>query len=44
VIAVAAFFLGIPILSGVAMVVGAFLFLGAIYTFTQEGRETAKRR
>jgi len=44
VMAVAAFFLRIPILSGVAMVVGAFLFRGAIYTFIQAGDGEAPLR
>ena len=44
VIAVVAWFLGIPVLSGIAIVIGLFLFVGAIYTFIHEGRKTMKAR
>ncbi len=41
VIAVAAWFLGIPLLSGVLVVVGGFMFVMAVYTFIHEGRKAA---
>ena len=41
VVAVAAWFLGIPLLSGLLVLVGAFMFAGAIYTFIHEGRKAA---
>ena len=41
-IAVVAWFLGIPLLSGLLVIVGAFLFLGAVYTFIHEGRKAFK--
>jgi hypothetical protein len=43
VIAVAAWFLGIPVLSGVLMVVGGFMFVMAIFTFVHEGRKPASK-
>jgi hypothetical protein len=43
-IAVAAWFLGIPVLSGVLMVVGGFMVLMAVYTFIHEGRKAANNR
>jgi hypothetical protein len=43
-IAIVAWFLGIPVLSGVAIVVGLFLFVGAVYTFIHEGRKRMKAR
>jgi hypothetical protein len=43
VIAVAAWFLGIPLLSGVLVVVGGFMFVMAVYTFIHEGREAASK-
>jgi hypothetical protein len=39
VIAVIAWFVGIPILSGIAIIVGAFLFLMSVLTFVVEGRK-----
>ena len=42
VMAVVAWFLGIPLLSGLLVIVGAFLFLGAVYTFIHEGRKALK--
>jgi hypothetical protein len=44
VIAIVAWFLGIPVLSGIAIVVGLFLFVGAVYTFIHEGRKRMKAR
>ena len=43
-IAIAAWFLGIPVLSGVLMVVGGFMVLMAVYTFIHEGRKAATNR
>jgi hypothetical protein len=42
VIAVVAWFLGIPLLSGVLVVVGGFMVVMAVYTFIHEGRKGAK--
>ena len=42
VVAVVAWFLGIPVLSGLLMLVGGFMFAGAIYTFIHEGRKAAR--
>jgi hypothetical protein len=39
VIAIAAWFIGIPLLSGIIMVVGGFLFVMAVYSFLHEGRK-----
>ena len=44
IIAGVAFFVGIPILSGIAIVIGLFLFVMAIYTFVHEGRKAMKAR
>lgn len=44
VIAVVAWVVGIPILSGIAIVIGGFLFVMAVFTFVHEGRETMKER
>jgi hypothetical protein len=44
VIAVAAWFLGIPFLSGLAMLVGGFMFAMAVFTFVDEGRKAARAR
>ena len=44
IIAGVAFFLGIPILSGIAIVIGLFLFVMAIYTFVHEGRKAMRAR
>ena len=44
VIAVVAWFLGIPVLSGIAIVIGGFLFVMAVYTFVHEGRKAMKAR
>jgi hypothetical protein len=43
-IAVVAWFLGIPLLSGILILVGGFLFAGAIYTFIHEGRKAVSAR
>jgi hypothetical protein len=37
-LAIAGWFVGIPILSGIAVVIGTFLLVMAIYTFVHEGR------
>jgi hypothetical protein len=42
VIAAAAWFLGIPLLSGLLMVVGGFVVVMAVYMFIHEGRKAAK--
>jgi hypothetical protein len=39
-----AWFLGIPVLSGIAIVIGGFLFVMAVYTFVHEGRKAMKAR
>jgi hypothetical protein len=44
VMAVVAWFLGVPVLSGIAMVIGLFLFVMAVYTFVHEGRKAVKAR
>ena len=44
VIAVVAWFLGIPLLSGLLVVVGGFLVVMAVYTFIHEGRKAAGPR
>jgi hypothetical protein len=44
VMAVAAWVLSIPVLSGIAILVGGFLFFGAVYTFVHEGRKTIARK
>ena len=44
VIAVAAWVLGIPIVSGIAIVVGLFLAVVAVYTFVHEGQRSMRRR
>lgn len=43
-IAVAAWILSIPIISGVVAVIGAFMFVMAIYTFIHAGRTAMKTR
>ena len=42
VIAIVAWFLGIPLLSGILVVVGGFLVVMAVYTFIHEGRKAAR--
>jgi hypothetical protein len=44
VIAVVAWFLGIPLLSGIVAVIGGFMFVMAVYTFIHEGRKAARKR
>jgi hypothetical protein len=44
VLAIVAWLLGIPVLSGVLVVIGGFLFVGAVYTFIHEGRATLRER
>ena len=44
VIAVAAWFLGIPLLSGLLVVGGGFIAVMAVYTLVHEGRKAAKAR
>ena len=44
VIAVAAWFLGVPVLSGIATVIGGFLFVMALYTFAHEARKAKRGR
>ena len=43
-LAVAAWLLGVPILSGIAIAIGAFLAVMAIWTFVHEGRIALARR
>ncbi len=43
-IAVVAWSVGIPVLSWIAIVIGLFLFVGAIYTFIHEGRKRVRAR
>ena len=43
VVAVVAWFLAIPVLSGTLMLAGGFMFAGAIYTFIHEGRKERTR-
>ena len=42
VIAVVAWFLGIPLLSGILVVMGGFLVVMAVYTFVHEGRRAMR--
>jgi hypothetical protein len=42
VVAVVAWFLGIPLLSGLLVLVGGFMVVTAVYTFIHEGRKAAK--
>ncbi len=42
-IAVVAWVLGIPVLSGLLIVIGGFMVVMAVYTFIHEGRKAAKR-
>jgi hypothetical protein len=44
VIALVAWFVGIPLLSGLLVVIGGFMFVMAVYTFIHEGRKAAKPR
>jgi hypothetical protein len=43
-LAIVAWVIGIPIVSGVAIVIGGFLFVMAVYTFIHEGRVAMRRR
>jgi hypothetical protein len=43
-IAVVAWFLGIPMLSGLLVLTGGFMFVMAVYTFIHEGRKAVKTR
>jgi Flp pilus assembly protein TadB len=43
-IAVVAWFAGIPVLSGIAIVIGGFLVVMAVYTFVHEGRRAMRAR
>jgi hypothetical protein len=43
-IAIGAWFVGIPVVSGVLMVVGGFMFVMAVYTLVHEGRKAANNR
>ncbi len=43
VIAVIAWFVGIPIVSGIAVVIGAFLFAMSVLTFVAEGRKRMRK-
>jgi len=42
VVAVVAWLLGIPVLSGIVAVIGGFMFVMAVYTFIHEGRKRGK--
>jgi hypothetical protein len=44
VIAVVAWFLGIPFLSGILVLIGGFMFVLAVFTFIHEGRNSMKAR
>jgi hypothetical protein len=44
IVAVVGWFLGIPFLSGIVIVIGGFLFVMAVYTFIHEGRKAMKGR
>jgi hypothetical protein len=44
VIAVVAWFLGIPLLSGLLMLIGGFMLAMAVYTFIHEGRKATRAR
>ena len=43
-IAVAAWFIGIPILSWIVIIVGGFMFVMAVFTFVHEGRKALRSR
>jgi hypothetical protein len=43
-LAIAAWLVGVPILSGIAIVIGVFLFAMAVYSFMHEGRIALRRR
>jgi hypothetical protein len=44
VIAIVAWTLGIPVLSGLVALAGGFMFVMAVYTFVHEGRKARQRR
>jgi hypothetical protein len=44
ILAIVAWFLGVPILSGIAIVIGVFLFAMAVFTFVHEGRIALRGR
>ena len=44
VLAVVAWILGIPLLSGILVIVGGFMFVMAVYTFVHEGRKALRAR
>ena len=44
VIAVVAWVVGIPVLSGIVVLIGGFMFVLAVYTFIHEGRKPVKAR
>jgi hypothetical protein len=44
VIAVVAWFLGIPVFSGLLVLIGGFMFVLAVYTFIHQGRKAVKAR
>ena len=43
-IAIAAWIVGIPILSGIVIVIGGFMFVMAVFTFVHAGRKTLRSR
>lgn len=43
-IAIAAWMIGIPILSGIVIIVGGFMFVMAVFTFVHEGRRALRSR
>ena len=43
-IAIAAWIIGIPILSWIVVIVGGFMFVMAVYTFVHEGRKALRSR
>jgi hypothetical protein len=44
IIAIVAWILGIPVLSGIVIVIGGFLVVMAVFTFVREGRKAMKGR
>ena len=43
-LAVGAWLIGIPILSWIAIIVGGFMFVMAVFTFVHEGRKALRSR
>jgi hypothetical protein len=43
-IAIGAWFVGVPLLSGLLVIVGGFMFGMAVYTFVHEGRKAVRNR